>query len=307
MFTIGRTFHVIHMTDDLAALDAWYDDVFGIQWYVLENYSPELHRHASLGVIGQLCIEPMQPAFEDDRWNRGPIGRYYERSGVSWHSIAWYVDDVEGLTELRDELEKADVELLALLGGKLEHAADAPEDRPIFTHPNSTVTQLEFMVPHPLIPDVRMHPAFTPAWWHATHPLHIRKTSHFTLATRDLEQARDLYVNVIGGVVLHEGENDLLRTRSAYVAIGRDDVVEVAEPLDGGTPIAEYVDANHHGLFAAWLQVEDLASATGYLTSKQITASLEDGANFLSDPATTKGVHWGVTTASIPGDTRPDW
>src|SRR4051794_16309827 len=163
MFTVGRNFHVIHMTDDLAALDAWYVDVFGMQRYVIENYSPELHRHASLGVIGELCIEPMQPAFDDDRWNRGPIGRYYERSGISWHSIAWYVNDVEGLTELRDGLEAADVELLALLGGKLEHDADAPEDRPIFTHPNSTVTQLEFMVPHPLIPDVRMHPAFTPA------------------------------------------------------------------------------------------------------------------------------------------------
>ena len=184
MFTVGRNFHVIHMTDDLAALDAWYVDVFGMQRYVIENYSPELHRHASLGVIGELCIEPMQPAFDDERWNRGPIGRYYERSGISWHSIAWYVDDVEGLTELRDGLEAADVELLALLGGKLEHDADAPEDRPIFTHPNSTVTQLEFMVPHPNIPDVRPHPAFSPAWWHTTHPLHIRKTSHFTLATR---------------------------------------------------------------------------------------------------------------------------
>ena len=99
----------------------------------------------------------MQPAFDDDEWNRGPIGRYYERSGISWHSIAWYVDDVEGLTELRDALEAADVELLALLGGKLEHDHDAPEDRPIFTHPNSTVTQLEFMVPHPDLHDPRPH------------------------------------------------------------------------------------------------------------------------------------------------------
>ena len=49
MFTVGRNFHVIHMTDDLAALDAWYDDVFSVQRYVIENYSPELHRLASLG------------------------------------------------------------------------------------------------------------------------------------------------------------------------------------------------------------------------------------------------------------------
>ena len=99
------------------------------------------------------------------------------------------------------------------------------------------------------------------------------------MATRDLDAARDLYVNVIGGTLLHEGENELLRTRSAYVAVGRDDVVEIAEPLDSGTPIADYVDANHHGLFSVWLQVEDLAGATTHLRSKAIAPSLEDGAS----------------------------
>ncbi len=112
---------------------------------------------------------------------------------------------------------------------------------------------------------------------------------------------------MINGTLLHEGENDLLHTRSAYVAVGRDDVVEIAEPLDADTPIADYVDANHHGLFAVWLQVDDLAGATGYLAEKKIVGCLEDAANFLSDPATTHGVHWGVTTAAIPDDTRADW
>jgi catechol 2,3-dioxygenase-like lactoylglutathione lyase family enzyme len=169
------------------------------------------------------------------------------------------------------------------------------------------VTQLEFMVPHPWIPDPRPHPAFQPSWWHDEHPLHIRKTSHFTLATRDLARARDLYVNVIGGTLLHEGENDLLHARSAHIAVGRDDVVELAEPLDSGTPIADYVEREHHGLFSVWLQVEDLTGATAYLQSKQIAPSLENGSSFLSDPATTHGVHWGISTASIPGDTRADW
>jgi catechol 2,3-dioxygenase-like lactoylglutathione lyase family enzyme len=159
----------------------------------------------------------------------------------------------------------------------------------------------------PLLYDPRLHESYRATWWHDTHPLHIRKTSHFTLATRELERARDLYVDVIGGTLLHEGENDILHTRSAYVAVGRDDVVELAEPLDGGTPIADYVDAEHHGLFAVWLQVEDLAGATDHLETKKVAPCLEDGASFLSDPDTTHGVHWGVTTAAIPGDTRPDW
>ncbi len=56
-----------------------------------------------------------------------------------------------------------------------------------------------------------------------------------------------------------------------------------------------------------WLHVEDLAGATTHLRSKEIAPSLEDAASFLSDPATSHGVHWGVTTAEIPGDTRADW
>ena len=138
MFTIGRNFHAIHMTDDLAALDAWYEDVFGDPVVRARTTTrPSCTGTRRWSSSGELCMEPMQPAFEDTKWNKGPIGRYYERSGISWHSIAWYVDDVEGLTELRDGLEAADVELLALLGGKLEHDQDAPEDRPIFTHPTA--------------------------------------------------------------------------------------------------------------------------------------------------------------------------
>ncbi len=112
---------------------------------------------------------------------------------------------------------------------------------------------------------------------------------------------------MIGGRLLHEGENDLLRTRSAYVAVGRDDVVELAEPLEADSPIGEYVEAHHHGLFAVWLQVEDLAGATRYLASKKVGWSIEDATSFLSDPETTQGACWGVTTAAIPGDTRADW
>jgi hypothetical protein len=307
VFTIGPNFHVIHMSDDIEALDAWYDDVFDVTRWVTQNVSPELRRVASLVGIGNLCIEPMQPTFDIDGWDTVPLGRFFKRWGHDWHSIAWYVDDVAGLTELRDRLESADIELLGLFGGHLDHEGHALEDRPIFTHPNGTLTQLEFMVAVPDIADPRLHRSYRSTWWHDTHPLHIRKQSHFTLATRDLGHARKVYVDVIGGTVLHEGENDLLKTRSIFVAVGRDDVVELAEPLESATPIADYVDEHHSGLFSVWLQVEDLGAATRYLTSKDIAARNEDATTFLSDPETTHGVHWGFTTADIPNDARPTW
>jgi hypothetical protein len=55
------------------------------------------------------------------------------------------------------------------------------------------------------------------------------------------------------------------------------------------------------------LQVEDLGEAARYLRSKAVEARVEDTNTFVSDPATTHGVHWAVTTAEIPNDTRADW
>jgi extradiol dioxygenase family protein len=163
------------------------------------------------------------------------------------------------------------------------------------------------MVPTEFIFDPRLHVSYRSTWWHDTHPLHIRKQSHFTLGTRDLDHARKIYVDVIGGTVLHEGQNDLLKTRSIFVAVGHDDVVELAQPLEAGTPIADYLDANHHGLFSVTLQVEDLGAAARYLRSKDIEARVESAATFISDPATSHGVHWAVTTAEIPNDARAPW
>jgi hypothetical protein len=174
-----------------------------------------------------------------------------------------------------------------LLGGRLEHDADAPEDRPIFTHPNSTLTQLEFMVPTEFIFDPRLHASYRATWWHDTHPLRIRKQSHFTLATQDLDHARRMYVDVIGGTVLHEGENDLLKTRSVFVAVGYDDVVELAEPLESGTPIADYVAEQHNGLFSVAPVSLNKNTTDRYQTPKDETGS--DMATFVSDPATTRG------------------
>ena len=62
-FTISKNFHIIHMTDDLKALDAWYYDVFSVQRFMPESYMPTEVRDASLVLIGTLCVEPLAPAF----------------------------------------------------------------------------------------------------------------------------------------------------------------------------------------------------------------------------------------------------
>jgi hypothetical protein len=51
---IGKLFHIIHMTGDLPALEAWYDDVFSAQRGFLDEPSVnilELSNH----VLGCRC------------------------------------------------------------------------------------------------------------------------------------------------------------------------------------------------------------------------------------------------------------
>ena len=41
---IGRLFHIIHMTDDLAAIEAWYEDVFSPYPMMESSYAESLRR-----------------------------------------------------------------------------------------------------------------------------------------------------------------------------------------------------------------------------------------------------------------------
>ena len=106
MFKIGKNFHVIHMTDDLQTLDAWYDDVFSVHRFMKPSYMEAEVRDASLVLIGNLCIEPLAPSFHVEGWDTMPLGRFYSGRGRRWHSIAWYLDSREGMTDLYHTLRE---------------------------------------------------------------------------------------------------------------------------------------------------------------------------------------------------------
>ena len=140
---IGKLFHIIHMTGDLPALEAWYDDVFSVRRGFLDhNYMPGEKRDASLVVLGDCVIEPLAPAFRVDGWDVMPLGRFYKRFGNHWHSIAWYTDDAGEIWQrCTDNNIRVYVE-----GGVLTDERPAPSSA-IMTHPKDTITQLEFMRP----------------------------------------------------------------------------------------------------------------------------------------------------------------
>jgi catechol 2,3-dioxygenase-like lactoylglutathione lyase family enzyme len=316
MFRIGKNFHIIHMTDDFQELDRWYDDVFSVHRYMGPSFAEVLKRDASLVLIGDFCIEPMAPAFRAEGWDDVPLGRFYRRFGQRWHSIAWYTEETG---ELYRRLRSAGIRMYG--GTGVAQSVDEPVG-PIFTYPGDTYTQLQFM-PRPVRPqsrvapeeyargmvlaDPRFMPGFNPAWWKDRHPLGILKSSHITLSVYEMSKATDLFVGLLGGEVLHEGEMSLTRTKSVFVALGEDLVLELATPSDSSSPLAADMETYHEGIYAVTFKVKDLDAAARYLESKGVAAANRDDSTLLTDPATTHGVVMGFTTLGIPNDRREEW
>lgn len=91
-------------------------------------YLPVEKRNATLTAIASTCIEPISPAFAVPDWEQAPIGRFYERFGSHWYSIAWHLDDP---LDLYRTLLRHQVRFFGQGGAKDE---PTPDD-PLFTQP----------------------------------------------------------------------------------------------------------------------------------------------------------------------------
>jgi len=294
-----KVFHLIHMTGDLPALEAWYDDVFGVKrgWYDGLYMEAEI-RDASLVILGDCVIEPLAPAFRVEGWEKASLGKFYTRFGPRWHSIAVFCEDVDPIWQACH-----DAGIRTFVNGGF--AADEPPHLPIMTHPKDTVGQLEFAGTDRAIheTDPRERPDFDVNYWRDHHPTTLERLSYTTSVTRDLDRAKHIYVDVLGGTLLHENESELTGTENAYVALG-ETIVELARPTQQDTYASRDLEANgeiHHA--AAW-KVADLAQAEKYLTSKGLRVTHRDDQTILIDPETTHGALFRFTSWSVPDDPR---
>lgn len=302
-FRIGRNFHVIQMTDDFRELDGWYYDIFSVQRYMPDSYGSAEVRDASLVLLGDLCIEPLAPAFRMEGWDDMPLGRYYRRHGRRLHSLAWYVD--EGLDDLFHDLIGAGVRCYGTGGVKLDGSESMLA---LFTHPRDTCTQLEFVDTKvaTMLMDPRFRPDWSPAWWADRHPLHLRKFSHATVTTRDVNLALEVYVGVLKGRLIHEGDVESHGSRSAFVLVG-DVIVELAQPAHESSPLAQDMQRYHESLYSLTYKVADLGVAEEYLARKGVKFSVNNGTVLVSDPTTTQGCVMEFSALDVPGDPRSDW
>jgi extradiol dioxygenase family protein len=295
MFKIGKLFHMTHVVDDLAAVDRWYDEVFAVNRFY-HGYEKLAGRDASLIAIGEVIMEPMSPAKVENLKNPS-VKKFHDRFGQHFHSIAWYVDDVQAISTRLDE---HNYRLFDIVGKQVKppHKATA-----IWTHPRETPGQLEFALYGDFTPDPRMKPDWSAAYWRDQHPLGIERASHITLVVRDLPATRRLYVDVLGGKLIHE-EVIAGRKQSAYVAIGEDSVVEIAQPLDTASAEARDLEKNGEGVHALTFKTRDLRKASEFLRDRKLRPTLDGGNGQVLDADQAFGMVIGFTERVIPNDPR---
>jgi len=207
MFKIGKLFHLTHVVSDLNAVDKWYDDIFAVTRYY-HGFAKAAGRDASLIAIGDVIMEPMTPAKVEGLRNQS-VKRFHDRFGEHFHSIAFYVDDVPGISS---HLASHNLKMWDVTG----RPVTPPNEKfAVWTHPRETPGQLEFAIIERNTIDPRLQPAWSSEFWRERHPLGIEHASHITTVVKDLGAARKFYCDVLGGKCFHEHES-AGRKRSAF-------------------------------------------------------------------------------------------
>ena len=267
MFKIGKLFHLTHVVSDLGAIDRWYDDVFAVTRFY-HGFAKAAGRDASLVAIGDVILEPMTPARVENLHNQS-VKRFHDRFGEHFHSIAWYVDDVPAIST---HLAEHGLRMWDVTG----RSVTPPNERfAVWTHPKETPGQLEFAIIERNTIDPRLQPAWSNEFWCERHPLGIERASHITTVVRDLSVAKKFYCDILSAKIIYETET-IGRKRSAFVAVGEDTVVELAQPTSSNSVEARDLERNGEGIHALTFKTRNLAEAANFLKSSSSSRSLMD-------------------------------
>jgi catechol 2,3-dioxygenase-like lactoylglutathione lyase family enzyme len=265
MFAPEKLLHVVQGAKDYPsrrALEAMLLEVFGAQTYYEARPVEGLDRDETLNLIGELCLIAQNGLNLDTEWNRiraSYAGRFAQ--------MAIKVPDVES-TEAHFR-ERG-----------LNPICVHPQFKKVFlmTDPNETLNiRFEFCA-RDMPNDLRLRTDWSTAWWRDSHPLRIEKLNSVVTATDSLSTASAFYTQVFG--LRQFGTRDLsdVGARAACFAMGSKApfVIEVWEPTQAGTPLAECVERFGGGIYAISFKVESLPAAAAHLRSK--------GLRLLGDP-----------------------
>jgi methylmalonyl-CoA/ethylmalonyl-CoA epimerase len=274
MLAPEKLLHVVQgATDRLTwcALQNRFLEVFSAQTYYEARPVAGLDRDETLILIGELCLIPQYSLNLDTEWNRlraSYAGRFAQ--------MAIKVPDIES-TEAHFR-ERG-----------LQSIFVHPNFKQIFfmTDPQQTLNIRFELCARDMPNDLRLRSGWSADWWRDCHPLRIEKLGSIVTATNDLDTASRFYKEVFGLQQLGDEKLPDVGARSASFVMGNKVpfVLEVWQPTEDGTPLAEYVTKYGGGIYAVNLKVQSLKAAADYLKSAGLRLVGDPEARVVIDPS----------------------
>jgi Glyoxalase/Bleomycin resistance protein/Dioxygenase superfamily len=287
---IGKVFHYTPLVDDLPSAEVLFNSLFAPHCFY-RGYSAFWNRSAAIYAISEFIIEPMQPHPPEPPAPASSWYRFMERFGPRVLNIGFYATDLPLLAEA-----------FARQGVR---TTDAGNDQTLFTHPKDFPGMLEFFNPGTGgLPDPRRGPGWSSEYWRSLHPLGLDHPSHITVVVRDLSRAVALYRDALGSIELPEQPSRTSGARSAFVTVGPEVVIELAEPVDVDCPLAADLERVGESICGCTFAVRDLTRALTHLNNNNAPVAACDDGTVRLERAKTFGSDYAFTDRPLIGDPR---
>lgn len=297
-YGIGLMIHMVHMTDDVPALNAFYENVFGGLMYMgvdEPQFLPVEDRLAGLLMVSDLCVETMAPKFPVNA--EKPVGKFYTKYGQHLHSVGYRVDD---LVSLGNRLIEQGVYIGKPGGGKLDEMD--PETAYFYPSPRDTAGLMVELCGMDMPADPRQLGTWSSQakiW--RSHPLTIERLSYITLGVKDLEAAVHTYVDVMQAVPVDKGIDEDTQLQYQTVQLG-DSLLQLAQPLEETSDLGKHVAQWGNMIYSATFKISDIDSAEKWLNANGVRTTRIRPTLLAANPEDTFGAPYFFSVEDILND-----
>ncbi|KAK4934949.1 hypothetical protein LTR10_023915 [Elasticomyces elasticus] len=312
-FKIIKLYHPSHRVPSLEAADEFFQRVFGIPsvWRSslfskpdprYPTYPTDYCIFTSIADVFFDCIDPQKYVIDGEQ-------RYATVDKPHLHGFGW---GVEGMDEIYAKIQT--------IGVKCTDQANRPSDpkecpvasfkvsKLFYTDATTSGVRYEFYPVESIgVYDHRQDPSWELKPQEGKGALKVQYCSHHTVLTTNKARAKEIYVDTLGGKIIHEGRNKVRGTESLYIQLA-DAVYEFATPIDDTSYAArDYQQREHpsedvyHAL--TW-KVENISLVKAHLKSTGVRVIAEDDQMVVIDADDGIGIPWGFTACVLPHDDR---
>jgi hypothetical protein len=305
-------FHPSHRVPDLGIAKQFFGRVFGRESKMMYEVVPQEMIDESPGYPRDYChFTAIQDVFFDTidpkRYVIDGVQRYPDSRFPHLNSLGWYVEDP--------------VDVYARLGDAGVRCFD--QRNQIAVGPNPPMSAARPMYLYWAVPDdAGLAYEFFPAdqrfpgddrpidGWQAgaadpDDPLGIVQCASHTILTDQPDRAQRLALDVLGGEIVAESQNESLGTISTFVHLAGS-TLEYAQPIEPRTAAMKDLQDQLPGdcYHSVTWQVEDLDRAAAHLESCGVRLRTRTESLIVTDPETSIGIPWGFTEELLEGDPR---